>query len=185
MSCFLDNFDYILFVFRDTFIFLPSYEMTNLIQQTPAQAIKSELKQRFPSTVFSCRYKTYSWGCSVDISWKDGPCEKDVYPIVNKYKYGHFDWMTDMYNMDNCRDDIPQAWYVFCKREMYPEVEAVVNSWALDKFSDSDKYRYYNWQSMARNLFSFYPITSWNISIIDTGVTCWSWIEEKYAIINQ
>lgn len=159
--------------------------MKTLTDLTPAQAIKAELKVLFPSISFSCRYKTYSWGCSVDVSWKDWPTEKEIYSIINKYKYWHFDWMTDMYNCDNCRDDIPQAWYVFCRREMSPEVEAVVNSWALDKFSDSDKYRYYNFQTMARHLFSHYPVTSTNIDIIDTWATCWSWIEEKYQIISK
>jgi len=154
-------------------------------EQTPAQAIKIELKKLYPAVKFSCRYSTFSMWDSVNVSRQDWPTEKEVDAIIGKYQYWHFDGMTDYYDWDNHRDDIPQAKYVSTSRSMSPEVEAVLNSWALDGFSDSDKHRYYDFHTKARNLFRHYSITSKNIEVIDNGATCYADSYEKYEIISK
>lgn len=151
---------------------------------SPAQAIKKELKVLFPETKFSCKYKTYAGGSSVNISWVDWPIEDDVYRAINHYKYGSFDGQIDLYEYTNCRDDIPQTKYIFCNRKMSDNVAGVVNSRAIANFSNEQhRMRYYNRQTMARNLFSYYSITSDNIEVADTWATAWCWIHEKFAIV--
>jgi hypothetical protein len=62
------------------------------------------------------RAKTYSMGSSVDV-W----VQEDINPALaeeirlhcGQYQYGHFDGMIDLYEMSNCRDDIPQVKHVF------------------------------------------------------------------------
>lgn len=83
-----------------------------------AKAIKSELKTAFPDINFSVKSDNYSMGDAVRISYTDGVPAKDVEAIVNKYQYGNFDSMTDMYENTNSRTDLPQAKYVQVSREM-------------------------------------------------------------------
>lgn len=99
-----------------------------------AQAIKKELKVKFPSVKFSITSKNYSGGNHVEVSYEDGPMQSEVEAITNKYEYGHFDGMQDLYEYTNCRDDIPQTKYLFIHRKMSEAakiyVEAEAKKWA-------------------------------------------------------
>jgi len=83
-----------------------------------AKAIRVVLKKAFPKTKFSVTSSSFSMGNSVDISWQDGPAQKDVDALVEKYQYGHFNGMEDIYEYSNSRQDIPQAKYVSVNRRM-------------------------------------------------------------------
>lgn len=157
--------------------------MTYWFKLTPAQAIKAELKVLFPAIKFSCRYRTFSMWDAVDVEWEDWPTTMEVDAVVKKYQYWHFDGMTDYYDADNLDRSIPQAKYVQTRRNPSPETTTKLYALTEKIFTDSDKPRYYNHESMARNLFYHYSITSNNVEIVDTGATCWSGIEEKYAIV--
>jgi hypothetical protein len=89
-------------------------------------AIKAELKKIFPDIKFSVTSDTFSMGNSVHISWTDGPTSKQVEEITDKYQYGHFDGMTDMYEYTNSREDIPQAKYVSAHRKISEELTAIL-----------------------------------------------------------
>jgi hypothetical protein len=81
---------------------------------TAASLIRMELKQTFPGIKFSVNTKSDS----VRIGWSNGPTEESVNEIVDKYEYGTFDGMEDLYKYDNRRDDIPQVKYVFAQRNI-------------------------------------------------------------------
>ncbi len=66
-----------------------------------AKNLGKELKRAFPGTKFSIRSKGYSMGCSIYLSWTDGPTEKAVQEISGKYQEGDFDGMEDIYNYDH------------------------------------------------------------------------------------
>lgn len=66
-----------------------------------AKNMKKELALAFPGVKFEVRSKSYSGGNSVDISWTDGPAFADVEAITNKYQYGDFNGMEDIYEYDN------------------------------------------------------------------------------------
>lgn len=87
-----------------------------------AAAIKAELKTKFPGIKFSVTSDSFSMGDSVDIRWEDGPTTKDVEEYADKYQYGHFNGMEDIYENTNSREDIPQAKYVHCNRQMSAEL---------------------------------------------------------------
>jgi len=99
-----------------------------------AKAIRQELKKAFPAVKFSVRSENFSMGDSVDISWTDGPATADVEAITDKYQYGTFDGMTDCYNSDNRRDDIPQAKYVQTSRHMSPETRERIQAAIKERF---------------------------------------------------
>jgi hypothetical protein len=88
-----------------------------------AASIRTELKNNFPTYKFSVTSDNFSGGDSVHISWNDGPTTKQVDSIVNKYQYGHFDGMTDMYEYSNTIDGLPQTKYVSTSREINPELK--------------------------------------------------------------
>jgi hypothetical protein len=93
-----------------------------------AKAIRKTLKQHFPNTVFRVTSKGYSGGDHVRIEWNDGPTDADVSALVNRYEYGSFDGQTDMYNVTNHRDDIPQTKYLHTNRHASPEaLQAIVD----------------------------------------------------------
>lgn len=62
-----------------------------------AKNIRRELKQAFPGIKFSVTTSKYSMGDSIRVRWTDGPTEKRVTDIIDRYQEGHFDGMTDYY----------------------------------------------------------------------------------------
>jgi hypothetical protein len=51
-----------------------------------AKKIRAALKAAFPAVKFSVRSESYSMGSSVNISWTDGPTEKQVEKIVSAHE---------------------------------------------------------------------------------------------------
>lgn len=100
---------------------------------TPAQLIKAELKKAFPWVKFSCKYRTFSWGDDVHVSWKWWPLTSEVEAIADQYEAWHFDWMTDMYEYTNDRPYNETAKYVFCERE---DDEDEVKEWIDELWED-------------------------------------------------
>lgn len=88
-----------------------------------AEAIRKDLKESFPGIKFKVKSSIFSMGDSVHINWFNGPSTKFVEEIVNKYQYGHFNSMEDMYENSNSRKDIPQAKYVQTSREETEELK--------------------------------------------------------------
>lgn len=106
-----------------------------------AQAIRKELKQNFPSIKFAVTSRNFAGGNAVDIEWTDGVTTKEVEKIVNKYQYGHFDGMQDLYEYSNTRNDIPQAKYIQTRRDCSPETEQkiiqqVMRDYGLAEWND-------------------------------------------------
>lgn len=87
-----------------------------------AKAIRKELKAAFPGTKFSVTAQTFSMGDSVHISWTNSICEDKVTSIVDKYQYGSFNGMEDIYENDNDRKDISQVKFVQTNRKISDEV---------------------------------------------------------------
>ena len=104
-----------------------------------AKQIRKELKENFPKTNFRVTSKTYSGGNSIRIYWIDGPTTKEVNKISGKYEYGHFDGMTDCYEMSNCRDDISQVKFVFNDRTISNSVNENVFKMLQESYSFFDK----------------------------------------------
>ena len=65
---------------------------------TAAKNIRAELREAFPAVKFRVRSSRFSGGDSIDIYWTDGPTTESVNQIVDKYKAGDFDGMTDCYD---------------------------------------------------------------------------------------
>ncbi len=79
--------------------------------------LRKELKHRFPKTKFKVLTESYSGGSSLNVFWIDGEKEDTIKPIVNKYVYGHFDGMTDMYEYDkDSTDEFGEVKYGFTSR---------------------------------------------------------------------
>lgn len=85
-------------------------------QALTARAIRKELKKAFPEQKFSVTSDSGAMTSSVRIEWTEGVQVKDVDAIVNKYKYGSFNGMIDMYENTNYRDDIPQVKFITTTR---------------------------------------------------------------------
>jgi hypothetical protein len=93
--------------------------MTKIKTQSAQAAalIRAELKKNYPEIKFSITSKNYSMGNSVSISWIDAMPPATVEAIADKYQYGHFNGMEDIYEYSN-KQDFPQAKYVSCYREI-------------------------------------------------------------------
>lgn len=112
-----------------------------------AKAIKNELKQAFPGINFSVKSSNFSMGDSVSISWADGPTESEVEMYTDKYQYGYFNGMEDIYENTNRRDDIPQSKYVSCNRK------CIVTDFLKEKFDEitnSESWSNNFWRLQAR-----------------------------------
>lgn len=100
-----------------------------------AKLIRAELKTNFPKIKFRVSSRSYAGGNSIDINWDNGILTEHVKKIVNKYQYGHFDGMYDLYEMSNCREDIPQVKYVFCNRNITNDIEEKAFNFGKSIFS--------------------------------------------------
>ena len=104
-----------------------------------AKAIKAELKNIYPSLKLSVKSSNFSMGDSVSISWTNGPTPEQVKNVVDKYQYGHFDGMTDMYESSNSRDDIPQSKYVQVSREVTDDLKQLfIDAYNVPDFVEND-----------------------------------------------
>ena len=65
-------------------------------------------------------------GDHVRVSYEDGPTSEMVESILNKYEYGKFNGMEDIYEDTNRRDDIPQTKYLFVSRSMSDNTKEVL-----------------------------------------------------------
>lgn len=62
-----------------------------------AKMIRTALVARFgKETKFSVRSKNYSGGCSITVSWTDGPTAKEVDLVLGNFEGASFDGMQDM-----------------------------------------------------------------------------------------
>lgn len=96
------------------------------IQAQTASAIRRELKETFSGTKFQVRSTSASMMTAVDIYWTNGPSHREVNLVVEKYQYGSFNSMQDMYEYTNRNDDIPQVKYVSCHRKISDDVRAKI-----------------------------------------------------------
>lgn len=94
-----------------------------------AKMIRKELKEAFPTIAFSVRSSIYSGGSSVYIEWENGPTVDSVRRLADKYQYGHFDGMYDIYENTNMRKDIPQVKFVQMRRSILENIKQQVFVW--------------------------------------------------------
>ncbi len=106
-----------------------------------AAAIRTELKAVFPLCKFQVTSENFSMGNAVNIEWLDGPTDAEVCVITDKYQYGHFDGMEDMYVYSNKNANVPQAKYVHTRRRMTDgliEAEMAKHNWS-DRVSEREQ----------------------------------------------
>jgi hypothetical protein len=113
-------------------------EAARTAQARTAQMIRKELKVTFPNVKFSVRSSSYSMGDNVNVEWTDGVVRSEVEALLAKYQYGSFDGMTDSYNNDNMREDIPQTKYLFCTRNASDATKAMIENYINNKFDFSN-----------------------------------------------
>jgi hypothetical protein len=99
-----------------------------------AKLVRKELKQAFPGVKFSVR--TTSSG-AINISYVDGPTFSDVSEIANKYEWGSFDGMQDMYVADENKSG-PSVQYVFVTRD-YSDEKINIASDVIRKYFEIDQ----------------------------------------------
>ena len=103
-----------------------------------AKEIRIKLKNQFPGIKFRVTSMNYSGGNSVDIEWEDGASSEMVNKIIGKYEYGSFDGMTDSYNYDNARKDVPQAKYVMCHRNISDSIYNKAFDYIINHFNGAN-----------------------------------------------
>lgn len=69
--------------------------MRNIDVNETSKIIKRTLKVAFPDVKFSVRLSKYAGGHSIDAHWTDGPTDKQVNAILDRFDGQGFDGMTD------------------------------------------------------------------------------------------
>ncbi len=118
-----------------------------------AKKIRVALKETFPGVKFSVRSQTYSGGSSVNVSWTDLPLREDVEEVVNRFKSGSFDGMTDMYENSGYIENGVRyvgAKYISCSRELSDEYRAEIETYLHANYEVSkNHYEYYRYMNKA------------------------------------
>jgi hypothetical protein len=115
-----------------------------------AKAIKKELTAAFPFIKFSVTSDNFSMGDAVRIHYTDGVKIEKITSITDKYQYGSFDGMQDLYENTNSRSDIPQAKYVQVERKRSDEADKIIIELLkkeVDPDFDPQKYYFNEWGS--------------------------------------
>lgn len=92
-----------------------------------AKKIRKELKAAFPGMKFSVRTKH----SSVRVEWVNGPTQKEVEAVADKFSSSTFDGMQDMKITTGYEYEgviYSGADFVFCNRELTPEYRAEVHA---------------------------------------------------------
>lgn len=103
-------------------------------QAKAAKQLKSELKSAFPNTKFSVTSESFAGGNAVRVSYTNGPTKREVKAIADKYQYGSFDGMRDIYEYDNGREDLPQAKYVTISRNWSDDLKDKLFNQIIENF---------------------------------------------------
>ena len=151
-----------------------------------AQAIRVELKTKFPNITFRVTSKNYSGGDSVDVEWELGPTTKEVEALINKYQYGQFNGMDDMYEHTNRIEGLPQTKYLFCHRVITEEVRnELLASWDYKEPEEWNRYHEKN-EVLYRILVKHsFPVGAHGFQIVrNEGINC-GMIEDFYKIEFQ
>lgn len=61
-----------------------------------AALVRKALKESFPEIKFGVRSKTYSMGASITVSWTDGPNNKQVDAVIQRFSGASFDGSIDL-----------------------------------------------------------------------------------------
>ena len=101
-----------------------------------ARQIRKMLKQH--GVKASVKSSNYAGGNSIRVTLFDAPpwTVDAVKAATAKYEYGTFDGMTDSYNYDNRRDDIPQVKYLFVEVEFTDERRQSVWEWLRANYAE-------------------------------------------------
>lgn len=92
-----------------------------------AKILKGHLQKFFPDVKFSVTSDTFSMGCSINVSYTDGPLLEEVEAIASLFEYGRFDGMQDLaYSVDVHVPGCRGAKYVSVNREMSNELSAAL-----------------------------------------------------------
>lgn len=90
---------------------------------TATKNVRQELKEAFPGIKFSVKSSSGTTTDTIDISWKNGVTQKEVYDIVKKYQEGSFNGMEDIYESHN--NPFNKLYggvsYVFAQRDITPD----------------------------------------------------------------
>lgn len=109
--------------------------MKNLTEAAQAaKMIREILKKSYPATRFRVTSENFSMGNSVNVRWEDGPKTEEVDKIVETFKAGDFDGMTDCYNYRKTTDGTPRAKYISCTREPSEATRARIIAFVRDTF---------------------------------------------------
>jgi len=104
---------------------------------TAAQAA-SMIRKHLKANGIACTVKSenYAGGNSVNV-WIADPLpatRAQIELYLAQFEYGSFDGMTDSYNYDNRRDDIPQVRFVFLNSEYSDEMRQACWEWLVSYY---------------------------------------------------
>lgn len=130
-----------------------------------ALEIRKELKDNFKDIKFEVKSETYAGGDIVRVNWVNGPTTDAVDAIIRKYQYGHFDGMTDYYDISNKRNDINQVKYVFAHRKVTDDIVLSAAKAAHDHYGGMEKIKAPTLETLGDNFvfngewFNWYQFT--------------------------
>jgi hypothetical protein len=83
-----------------------------------AKLLRTQLAKNFPGVKFSVKTEKYAGGASIDITWTDGPAEKEVKKVSDAFSGSGFDGMAD-YKTSNAAWLSPDGSVIFAECESY------------------------------------------------------------------
>ena len=122
-----------------------------------AKAIRAEIKKLLPQIKAKVRSECFAGGNAVDVYVSDlcPAKQKLLKSIIDKYQYGSFDGMTDCYDYDNKRDDIPQVKYTHLNLDISDQLTQEIEGFLKARYDE----RYFLNENMRTLVWRHYTDT--------------------------
>ena len=110
--------------------------------KTEAARAAAQIRKELKAAGIKARVtsKSYSMGSSVNVNLADElpATAAAVRAALCKYEYGHFDGMTDIYEISNRNDDLPQVKFVFVNNNFSDEIKQAAWDFAKGHWGDME-----------------------------------------------
>lgn len=106
--------------------------------KTAAKNIRKMLKSAFPKTKFSVVSPHYG---TINVRWEDGPVDKQVEEITDRFSAGHFDGYDDSYKSSSSpwNKTFGSASYLFTNRDYSDALIALAIEAAAERYGAQNK----------------------------------------------
>jgi len=156
--------------------------MTTSTHAAAAKAIRTELKKN--GIKAKVRSSSFSMGNSVNVTvYNQLPqAMKEIEAFCNRFQYGHFNGMEDIYEYSNRNEDLPQVKFVSVNNEISEDLYQAAWDWMKEIYADMENAPESHKDADQQQVFGTYGQTAlWRVLNGSEG-SFWSTVKPRVRV---